>query len=112
MRAIESGKYKGKTLAECPKEYIEWAAKHEKNFAERNQWVSRDAKILLDRRAGEESARQVAASKIARLEELAAQGNFMAAMDLKMAKVIVGNKVTDISSKGNLYSNKGFSILR
>ena len=116
MRIIESGKHKGKILADCPREYIEWAAKHEGNFARRNKWVSRDAKILLERRAGEEAARQVAASKIARLEQMAAEGNFLAQMDLRMAKFAVTNKVeqktTDISTKGNLYSNKGFQILR
>ena len=32
MRVIETGKHKGKILADCPKEYPEWAAKHEKNF--------------------------------------------------------------------------------
>jgi hypothetical protein len=115
MRIIESGKHKGKILADCPKEYIEWAAKHEGNFARRNKWVSRDAKILLERRAGEEAARQVAASKIARLEQLAAEGNFLAAMDLKMTNFIVGKKVeqkttTDLSAKGNLY--KPYSLLR
>ena len=47
IEIIETGKYKGKTLAECPKEYIVWASKHEKNFAERNQWISRDAKFQL-----------------------------------------------------------------
>lgn len=114
MRIIESGKHKGKILAHCPKEYIEWAAKHEKNFAKRNQWISRDAKILLEKLAKEEEGRQVAASKIERLEKLAAEGNFLAEMDLRMAKFIVGNKVeqktTDISTKGNLY--KPFSLMR
>ena len=65
--------------------------------------------------AKEEAAQQVAASKIARLEELAAQGNFMAQMDLKMTRFIVSNKVeqktTDISSRGN-FGTKEFSILR
>jgi hypothetical protein len=118
MRTIESGKHKGKTLAQCPKKYIEWASKHEGNFARRNQWVSRDAKILLERMGKEEAARQAAASKIARLEQLVAEGNFLASMDLKMTNFIVGKKVeqkvetTDISTKGNLYSNKGFQILR
>ncbi len=32
MRVIETGKHKGKILADCPKEYLGWAAKHEKNF--------------------------------------------------------------------------------
>ncbi|HEX3641101.1 MAG TPA: hypothetical protein VHV10_07415 [Ktedonobacteraceae bacterium] len=49
MRTIESGKHTGKILANCPVEYLDWASKHEKNFAERNRWVSRDAKIILER---------------------------------------------------------------
>ncbi len=49
MRTIESGKHTGKILANCPVEYLEWASKHEKNFAERNRWISRDAKIILER---------------------------------------------------------------
>jgi|SRR5882757_3764418 len=112
MRIIESGKHKGKILAECPKEYIEWASKHEKNFARRNQWISRDAKILIERMAKEEAARQVAASKLERIEQMAAEGNFLAQMDLKMTQFIVGKKTTDISTKGNLYSNRGFQLMR
>jgi hypothetical protein len=112
MRIIESGKHKGKILAHCPKEYIEWAAKHENNFAKRNQWISRDAKILLEKLAKEEEGRQVAASKIARLEQMAADGNFLAAMDLRMAKFSVSQKVTDLSTCGNLNVGKPFSILR
>lgn len=55
---IESGKYKGKKLVDCPVEYLEWASKHEKNFAKRNQWISRDAKILLDKLAKQAEAAQ------------------------------------------------------
>jgi hypothetical protein len=51
MRIIETGKYKGKILADCPVEYLKWAANHEKNFAKHNQWISRDAKFALDRLA-------------------------------------------------------------
>ena len=47
MRTIETGKYKHKTLAQCPDTYIVWASRHEKNFAPDNRWVSRDAKIIL-----------------------------------------------------------------
>jgi hypothetical protein len=51
MRIIETGKHKGKILADCPRKYIEWAAKHEKNFAKRNRWISRDARFLLEKSA-------------------------------------------------------------
>lgn len=49
MRTIETGKYKGKILANCPAEYLEWASKHEQVYAEGNRWVSQDAKIILER---------------------------------------------------------------
>jgi hypothetical protein len=47
MRTIETGKYKGKILTNCPDTYIRWAAAHEKNLLESNRWVARDAKIIL-----------------------------------------------------------------
>ena len=44
---IETGKYKGKKLSECPPSYIVWASKHEKNFLDSHKGVSRDAKARL-----------------------------------------------------------------
>ncbi|HEX3640083.1 MAG TPA: DUF3820 family protein [Ktedonobacteraceae bacterium] len=49
MRTIETGKYKGKTLANCPVEYLKWASKHEHVYAKGNRWVSQDAKFLLEK---------------------------------------------------------------
>jgi len=46
-RIIETGKYKGKQLNNCPESYIIWASKHEGNFLESNKWVARTAKAML-----------------------------------------------------------------
>jgi len=100
MRIIESGKHKGKTLAECPTEYLEWASKHEKNFAKRNQWISRDAKIILERRA-QTSAQAEAVTKFEAERE--------ARLAVKAAEQLVrANQGTANYS----LTSKGFSILR
>lgn len=119
MRTIESGKYKGKTLAQCPQSYIIWASKHERNFSESNRWVSRMAKQLLEKMALEQKAQEVAASKIERMESLAKGGSFLAQCDLQMTNFIATQKypvskhgISDISQAGNLNGNKAFSILR
>jgi hypothetical protein len=48
MRTIETGKYKGKKLVECPESYIIWSSQHRKNFGPGNRWISDDAKRLLE----------------------------------------------------------------
>jgi hypothetical protein len=99
MRIIESGKYKGKTLAECPKEYLEWASKHEKNFAKRNQWISRDAKIILERQAQAEAQETAVKEYEARKE---------AEMAVKVAEQLVRAN----SNNYSLNTSKGFSLFR
>ena len=47
-KIIETGKYKGQRLSECPKEYHVWAAAHTECYSECHRWVSRDAKKLLE----------------------------------------------------------------
>jgi hypothetical protein len=95
MRIIESGKYKGKTLAQCPESYIIWASKHRKNFSPDNRWVSDDSQKLLDRMAQEQKAQEIAASKLSHMESLAQNGSFLAQMDLQMTKFIATNKVAE-----------------
>ena len=73
MRIIETGKHKGKILADCPREYIEWAAKHEKNFAKRNRWISRDARYILERMAQVATVAEFEARKEAELAVLVAE---------------------------------------
>jgi hypothetical protein len=99
MRTIESGKHKGKILADCPVEYIEWASKHEKNFAERNRWVSRDAKFLLERMA-------MAATQETAIEEFEARKE--AEMAVKVAEQIVRATVT----RSALNTSRAFSLMR
>jgi hypothetical protein len=113
MRILDFGKNKGKILADCEESYLKWLASHEKVVAKRNQWACRDARFILERMAKEAAAQAVAASKLERLEELANAGDFLAAMDLRMTKFLVSNKVeskTDLSTKGNLY--KPFALMR
>jgi hypothetical protein len=100
MRIIESGKHKGKTLAECPKEYLEWASKHEKNFAKRNQWISRDAKFILERRE-QAKAQETAVKEYEARKE--------AEMAIKAAEQIVrANSVSNYS----LNTSRGFQLMR
>jgi len=97
MRIIETGRYKGKTLAECPKEYLVWASKHEKNFAERNQWISRDARFILEEKA-----------QVTTPVGNANWNEWHESLQI-IAKAPV---ITDLSTKGNLYSSKGFQLMR
>jgi len=75
MRTIETGKNKGKKLADCEASYILWASKHENNFLDSNKWVSRDAKAMLAPVAApvvvEVRIEQVAASLSIAVEEVA-----------------------------------------
>ena len=95
MRIIETGKHKGKTLVECPKEYIEWAAKHEKNFARRNQWISRDAKFLLERMA-----------------QVATVAEFEVRKEAEMAVKVAEQLVRASQAKHSNFSSPAFSLLR
>jgi hypothetical protein len=111
-RIIDFGKNKGLILNDCDEKYLKWLVSHEKVLAVRNRWACRDARFILERRAKEAAAQQVAAEKLERIAELA-KTSFLAQMDLSMANFIVTKKLdSDLSNKGNLYSNHGFSLLR
>jgi hypothetical protein len=96
MRTIETGKHKGKTLADCPKEYIEWASKHEKNFARRNQWISRDAQFILERMAQAIALKEYKARKEAE-------------MAVKVAEQIARANTVKHS---NFNTSRAFSLMR
>jgi len=112
MRTLDFGKNSGKCLQNCDESYLKWLVSHEKVLATRNQWASRDAKYILRRIEGDRAARAIAASKLERMQELA-KTDFLAKMDLEMTQFIVTQKTsTDLSTKGNLYSNRGFQLMR
>jgi hypothetical protein len=98
-RIIDFGKNKGKVLADCEESYLRWLVSHEKVLAERNRWASRDAKYILDRKA------QVTTT-------VETEGNTNWNEWHQSLQVIAKAPVTDISTKGNLYSNRGFSLMR
>jgi recombinational DNA repair ATPase RecF len=50
-RIIETGKFKGHQISECDTKYLKWLTSHERVLAERNRWLSRDARYELQRRA-------------------------------------------------------------
>jgi hypothetical protein len=101
MRIIESGKNKGKTIAQCETSYLKWIATHEKVLAVRNRWMARDARFELARR--EESAKQA---------EIAAR------VDEQINEIIAKyptNRygISDISKAGCLNgSSQGFCLMR
>jgi hypothetical protein len=123
MRIIESGKYKNRILAECPVSYLKWLVTHTKVLAERNRWLARDAKFLLERIA----QAAIEAATIEKVEEAAGNANWdewaeslkefearkEAEMAVKIAEHLVSTPVkVDLGLKGNLSGNKAFSLLR
>jgi hypothetical protein len=78
-----------------------WAATHEKNFAKRNQWISRDAKRLLERREKAKAHAEAVAQFEAQRE---------ARMAVKAAQQIV--RASQGSTEGNLNVSRGFSLMR
>jgi hypothetical protein len=117
MRAIETGKYKHKTLAQCPPEYLVWASKHRKNFSPENRWVSDDANKLLTAQAAIETATAQKIDGNANWDEwqqslMELQARHEAEMAVRIAEHIVSTPPrVDLGLKGN-FGAKAFSILR
>jgi hypothetical protein len=101
---LDFGKYKGRILADCPPEYLQWLTTHEKVLAVRNRWAARDARFILERRA------QVVAQEVA-LKEFEARKE--AEMAVRIAQHIVSTPAkVDLAFKGNSNVSRAFSLLR
>lgn len=114
MRTIESGKYKGKILSECPVSYLKWLVSHERVLALRNRWLTRDAKFLLEKTAE-------AASEVATCEgnadwdewERSLEAARVARLDAVIEKHLASTPAkVDLGLKGHLSSSRGFSLMR
>jgi hypothetical protein len=128
MATIETGKYKGKTLAQCPTSYILWASRHEKNFSDDHKWVARDAKKLLE--AAAPVVAQVAVAEAPKqtyriisfghkkerrdlLSEIEAKRESKFALLGEINEIKARSKRSaDLGLKGNLSSNQGFRLMR
>lgn len=115
---IDFGKAnKGKELSECDSKYLQWLVSHEKVLAKRNRWASRDAKIILERRAqAAAQAEAVKAYEAKREAEMVAKARAwntaeMARRAEKKADELF-KKSADLGLKGNLNTGRAFSLLR
>lgn len=136
MRVLDFGKNSGKVLADCEESYLKWLVNHEKVLAERNRWASRDAKFILERRTQVvvkpvkpiwsdnracwiDSSTKKPVTTLGGVPYWNEQDGFIEHPEGKlwnewMEEWVepVPPKKLDLGLKGNLYSNKGFSILR
>jgi len=101
------GKHKNEILANTPESYIKWLATHKAVLSVEHRGASDAAKELLEMRE-----KAVEIEKAIQIDHIAAEHNFIAARELRMAKAAASQNKNDLSTNGNLYSNKGFSILR
>ena len=74
-RIIESGKHKGKSLDECPESYLKWLISHERVLAERNRWMSRDARFILVQRTEAAATLKTEQEMAVRVAEEIVSGN-------------------------------------
>jgi hypothetical protein len=109
MLPLDFGKHKGKVLADCEEHYLRWLVSHEKVLAKRNRWASRDAKIILERRAQAVVATTTGNANWQEWHESLKR----AEIDLKIAKHLASNPAkVDLGLKGNLNTSRAFSLMR
>jgi hypothetical protein len=94
------GKHKHEMLENTPESYIRWLATHKMVLSVENRHFSDLAKAILDRRA----QTVVASSGNANWQE------WHESLVAKPVSNDLGNKATDISTRGTLY--KAFSLMR
>lgn len=129
MRTLDFGKNSGKILQNCDEKYLKWLVSHEQVLAERNRWASRDAKFALAKQAEIEKAQadfrkgKVFCKELGEWVELPSDGALDIVRDSRWGyaierqakdrdKALMRNEITDISSRGSLYRNQGFQLMR